>query len=91
MLELDERDKLAAHKRELVGLPVVQRIIRVSTSFRRPQMQKLLGFARFCAFDDQVGMLYELKQRWDSTPRPAKVLTTDEKMRKQQHRASEGD
>ena len=69
-IKMDEDDKFATQKREILGSQLVQRTFRVQANFDEAIMDKFTSFMRFVEFDENIAMLYQIKGQWAQRRRP---------------------
>lgn len=67
---MDEDDKYAAQKSEMIGGTDVKRNFRVQLHMQEPIMDKFISFLRFVVFDENIAMLYQIKGRYLQMRKP---------------------
>ena len=55
---LEEDDKYATQKAEMLGLNSIKRTFRVQAHMQEPIMEKFLSFLRFVEFDENIALMY---------------------------------
>ena len=64
-LEMDKNDQLAIHKMKILNTKSIQRGFRVKMNLAEPIMIEFVSFLRFVEFDEDVEILYEIKDRME--------------------------
>ena len=86
---LEEDDKYATQKAEMLGLNSIKRTFRVQAHMQEPIMEKFLSFLRFVEFDENIALMYQIKAQWEQRRRPHNNLDSDDSEPSQQFEATE--
>lgn len=60
-------------------------MFRVQMNFGEPIMEKFVSFARFCTFDENIAMLYQIKGQWETRRKQQNAMDSDDDEAHQSH------
>ena len=66
---MQDDDQYAAQKAEMLGVSVVRKVFRVQAHMQESIMKKFLSYVRFCVFDGNIAVMYQIKAKWESNRR----------------------
>ena len=78
LAKMEDDDKYAAQKTEMLGGAQVSRVFRIQVNFTEPIMEKFISFMRFCLFDENIALLYQIKGQWLQRRKQQNPMDSDE-------------